>query len=69
MEYLVILEKAETNWAAYSPDVPGCIATGNTPEETLQEYQKALQMHLKGMAEDGLPLPAPTAKAQYVKVS
>ena len=69
MEYLVILEKAETNWAAYSPDVPGCIATGNSPEETLQEYHKALQMHLKGMAEDGLPLPLPTAKAQYIKVS
>ncbi len=69
MEYLVILEKAETNWAAYSPDVPGCIATGNSPEETLQEYHKALQMHLKGMAEDGLPLPLPTAQAQYIKVS
>jgi predicted RNase H-like HicB family nuclease len=69
VEYLVILEKAETNWAAYSPDVPGCIATGNSPEETLQEYHKALQMHLKGMAEDGLPLPLPTAKAQYIKVS
>jgi predicted RNase H-like HicB family nuclease len=69
MEYLVILEKAETNWAAYSPDVPGCVATGNTPEETLQEYQEALQMHLKGLEEDGLPLPEPSAKAQFIKVS
>ena len=69
MEYLVILEKAENNWAAYSPDVPGCIATGSTPEETLQEYKGALRMHLNGLVEDGLPIPQPTAKAQYVKVS
>jgi predicted RNase H-like HicB family nuclease len=65
VEYLVILEKAENNWAAYSPDVPGCIATGNTSEETLQEYQEALRMHLKGLIEDGLPLPEPSAKAKY----
>ncbi len=69
MEYLVILEKAENNWAAYSPDVPGCIATGNTSEETLHEYQEALRMHLKGLIEDGLPLPEPSSKAKYVKVS
>lgn len=69
MEYLVILEKAENNWAAYSPDIPGCIATGANPDETLQEYQEALRMHLKGLAEDGLPMPQPTAKVQYVKVS
>lgn len=69
MKYLVVLEKAANNWAAYSPDVPGCIATGKTPEETLHAYAKALQMHLEGLAEDGLPLPEPTARAEYVAVS
>jgi predicted RNase H-like HicB family nuclease len=68
VEYLVVLEKSEGNWAAYSPDVPGCIATGSTPEETLQEYQEALRMHLKGLAEDGLPIPKPNSKAQYISV-
>ena len=63
MKYMVVLEKAEKNWAAYSPDVLGCIATGRTPEETLKRYKKALQMHIEGLKEDGLPLPEPTARA------
>ena len=63
MQYMVVLEKAEKNWAAYSPDVLGCIATGRTPEETLKRYKKALQMHIEGLKEDGLPLPEPTARA------
>ena len=66
MEYLVVLEKAEKNWAAYSPDVPGCVATGRTPDETISRYEKALRMHLQGLREDGLPLPEPTATATTV---
>ena len=63
MEYLVVLEKAEKNWAAYSPDVLGCVATGSTPEETMKRFEKALRMHLQGLREDGIPLPEPTARA------
>ena len=69
MEYLVVLEKAEKNWAAYSPDVLGCVATGRTPEETMKRYEKALRMHLQGLQEDGLPAPEPTAKAVTVELS
>lgn len=68
MQYMVVLEKAEKNWAAYSPDVLGCIATGRTPEETLKRYKKALRMHIEGRKEDGLPLPKPTAKAVTVEL-
>jgi len=68
MKYMVVLEKAEKNWAAYSPDVPGCIATGRTPEETVKRYEKALRMHLQGLHEDGLPLPEPSARAVTVEL-
>ncbi|PKB83734.1 MAG: hypothetical protein BZY88_01450 [SAR202 cluster bacterium Io17-Chloro-G9] len=66
MEYLVVLETAEKNWGAYSPDVPGCIATGRTPEETMKRFEKALRMHLRGLQQDGLPMPEPTARAMTV---
>ncbi len=69
MKYLVVVEKAERNWAAYSPDVPGCIATGKTPEEAVKEYAKALKFHLEGLAADGLPAPEPNARAEYVATS
>ncbi len=68
MKYMVVLEKAEKNWAAYSPDVLGCIATGRTPEETMKRYKKALRMHIEGLKEDGLPLPEPTARAVTVEL-
>ena len=68
MQYMVVLEKAEENWAAYSPDVLGCIATGRTPEETMKRYEKALRMHLQGLQEDGLPLPEPSARAVVVEL-
>ena len=68
MQYMVVLEKAEKNWAAYSPDVLGCIATGRTPEETMKRYEKALRMYIEGLKEDGLPLPEPTARAVTVEL-
>lgn len=69
MRYLVILERAPENWAAYSPDVPGCVATGPTPEETLEHFRQALRLHLAGLREDGLPLPEPSARAEVVEVA
>ena len=68
MKYMVVLEKAENNWAAYCPDVLGCIATGRTPEQTMKRYEKALQMHLQGLKEDGLPPPEPAARSEVVEV-
>ncbi len=66
MEYLVVIEKAESNYSAYLPDLPGCVATGETPEETMKNISKAIEMHLRGLKEDGQPLPVPTARAEYL---
>ncbi|MDQ3957949.1 MAG: type II toxin-antitoxin system HicB family antitoxin [Actinomycetota bacterium] len=67
-KYLVIIERGDGNYAAYSPDLPGCAATGDTREETLQQIQDAISLHLKGLQEDGLPIPEPTSSAEYVAV-
>ena len=68
MKYLIVIEKANYNYSAYLPDVPGCIATGDTVEETKKNITEALAMHMQGLAEDGLSSPEPKAKADYVVV-
>jgi len=57
--YLVIFEKANGNYSAYSPDVPGCIATGTTRQETEENIREAIRFHIEGLREDGLPFPEP----------
>ena len=66
--YLIVIEKARNNYAAYAPDVPGCVTTGKTPEETLENMQKALEFHIKGLIEDGLPVPDAVTQSAYAKV-
>ena len=68
LKFVVVLEKAEHNRAAYGPDILGCIATGPTPEETIKRYEKAVKMHLQGLQEDGLPTPEPFARAVVVEL-
>ncbi|HEY2975564.1 MAG TPA: type II toxin-antitoxin system HicB family antitoxin [Pyrinomonadaceae bacterium] len=65
MQYAMIIEKGETNYSAYFPDLPGCIATGKTLDEVKQRMSEALEMHLRGMREDGLPIPEPSL-VEYV---
>lgn len=65
--YLIVIEKANGNYSAYSPDIPGCVATGATREEAERDMRKALQMHIDGIKEDGLPLPEPSASVGYVE--
>lgn len=67
-EYLVIIEQAEGSYSAYSPDLPGCAATGDTKEETLQRMREAIAMHLQGLREDGAPIPPPSSSAEYLAV-
>jgi predicted RNase H-like HicB family nuclease len=69
MEYLVVIEKAGKGFSAYIPDIPGCVATGATPEKARARLAVALEMHLAGLAEDGLPEPPPGARADYISVS
>jgi predicted RNase H-like HicB family nuclease len=66
--YLIIIEKAEGNYSAYSPDLPGCVATGKTREEAEENMQVAIEMHVRGLIEDGLPVPEPQSSASYVTV-
>ena len=66
--YLVVVEKAKTNFAAYLPDVPGCVATGKTRTEVLCRMRKAFAMHVAGLKEDGLPVPEAISSADYVGI-
>jgi predicted RNase H-like HicB family nuclease len=68
IKYAVIFERAESNWAAYVPDLPGCISTGKTLEETERNIREAIQGHLKTMLDFGQPVPPPTSLAKEVEV-
>jgi predicted RNase H-like HicB family nuclease len=67
MRYAIVIEKANENYSAYVPDLPGCIATGGTVEEVETEIGAAIRLHLEGMLEDGLVAPQPSAIAEYVE--
>ena len=67
-KYLVIFEKARENYSAYSPDIPGCIATGKTRQEVEKNIKEAIEFHLEGLEKDGLPLPEPASFTEYVEV-
>ncbi len=67
MRYAVVIEKAASNYAAYVPDLPGCIATGATVEEVEAAIREAIRFHIDGLREDGLPIPQPTTMAEYVE--
>jgi predicted RNase H-like HicB family nuclease len=69
MRYAVVVERAESNFAAYVPDLPGCVATGATAEETQERLREAIEMHLQGLREDGLPVPEPSSSVAYVEVT
>ncbi len=67
MRYAVVIEKADGNYSACVPDLPGCIATGATIEEVEREIREAIRFHLDGLREDGLPIPQPSAVCEYVE--
>lgn len=66
--YAVILEKSPNNYGAYVPDLPGCVSTGKTVEETMRNIKEAIEFHLEGMREDGDPIPLPSSTAVDVAV-
>ncbi len=69
MKYAIVIEKAEGNYSAYVPDLPGCVATGATAEEVANEIRSAIEFHLEGMREDGVPFPSPASTVQYVEIA
>jgi len=66
--FLIVVEQAGRNYSAYAPDLPGCVATGATREEAEKNMQEAIEMHIEGLKEDGLPIPSSTSTAEYVVV-
>ena len=69
MKYAIVVERTERNFAAYVPDLPGCVATGATVEETERLLREAIELHIAGMREDGLPVPQPSSVVDYLEVS
>jgi predicted RNase H-like HicB family nuclease len=67
--YAIVIEDAGTNLAAYVPDLPGCVATGESMEELEPLIREAIKLHLEGLTEDGLPIPEPLSRVEYVEVS
>ena len=68
MRYAIIIEKAQNNYAAYAPDVPGCAATGATIEETISQITEALEFHFEGLREDNEPIPQPNTLCEYIEL-
>jgi predicted RNase H-like HicB family nuclease len=66
--FLIVIENAGANFSAYSPDLPGCVATGATREETERHMYEAIQLHIEGLEEDQLPIPPSTSYAEYVVI-
>ena len=69
MRYAIVIEQAETNYSAYVPDLPGCVATGDTLEEVETQIRQAMNFHLEGLREDGLPAPRPSSQVEYVEIA
>ena len=67
MRYAVVIEKAEGNYSAYVPDLPGCVATAATVADAENEIREAIRFHIEGLKQDGLPVPSPSSIAEYVE--
>jgi predicted RNase H-like HicB family nuclease len=68
MRYAVVIERAEGNYSAYVPDLPGCVATGATVAEVEAAIREAIVFHVEGLRADGLPVPAPSSQVEYVEI-
>ena len=68
MQYLIVIEKTETGYSSYSPDLPGCVSTGATREELEQNMREAIEFHLDGLKAENLEIPKPASSSAYVEV-
>jgi predicted RNase H-like HicB family nuclease len=69
MRYAIVIENAGTNFSGYVPDLPGCVATGATREEVESEIREAIEFHIEGLREDGLPVPQPSSTVRYIDIA
>ena len=67
--FLVVIEKADGNYSAYSPDLPGCVATGKTKDQASKNIHEAIELHIRGLKADGLPIPKSHSGAEYVAIT
>ena len=68
MRYMVVIERGETSWGAHVPDLPGCVAAADTREEVLRLIRDAIEFHIDGLEEDGLPVPPPSSEGEFVEI-
>ena len=68
MRYLVVVEKGSSSYGAHVPDLPGCIAAGETKEEVLSLIREAIEFHIEGLKQEGLPIPSPASMSELVEV-
>ena len=66
--YMVVVERGETSWGAHVPDLPGCVAVGETREDVLHLIREAIELHIEGLKQDGLPVPGPSSDVEFVDV-
>ena len=69
MKYLIIIEKSDTGYSAYSPDLPGCVTTGSSVEETERNMHKTIEFHIEGLRAEGYEVPKPTSRSSYVETA
>lgn len=69
MRYMVVIERGENSWGAHVPDLPGCVAVGETREEVVQLIREAIGFHVEGLRQDGLPVPSPASESDFVDVN
>ena len=69
MRYAIVVEKTANNYSAYVPDLPGCVATGFTIEEAEREIREAIEFHIEGLIEDGIPIPQPASIVEYLEIT
>ena len=69
MKYAVVIERADSNYSAYVPDLQGCVATGSTIEEVERHIREAIEFHIEGLREDGLTIPKPSSSVEYIEVA
>ena len=69
MRYAIVIEKAESNYSAYVPDLPGCVATGASIQQVEAEIREAIEFHIEGLREDGSLIPAPSSQVEYIELA
>lgn len=68
LRYMVVVERGETSWGAHVPDLPGCVAVGESRSEVLELIRQAIEFHIDGLKQDGLPVPTPSSEGDFVEI-